>query len=124
MKVLALALACAALTSAVSVPPKVTYDGFKVYRVSVGSKVAAVKSMISKLQLESWTGKPKADGVIDLMVPPTQVEKFEADTADLSIEVMHEDLGLSIAEESQVSVYAGKTPCYFTTTLTILTLTN
>ncbi|KAF2807181.1 uncharacterized protein BDZ99DRAFT_465111 [Mytilinidion resinicola] len=106
MKFLTLALASAALASAVSVPAKITYDGFKVYRVSVGSNVAAVKSIMSKLQLESWTGRPKANGFVDLMVPPTQVENFEADTADLSIQLMHEDLGLSIADEGQVSVYA------------------
>jgi hypothetical protein len=41
------------------------------------------------------------------MVPPTAVKDFEASTEDIETKVMHDNLGLSIADEETFSVYAG-----------------
>jgi carboxypeptidase A4 len=62
---------------------------------------------MNKLQLELWKGKPASSNVVDVMVPPTAVKDFEASTKDMETAVMHDNLGLSIADEQTFSVYAG-----------------
>jgi carboxypeptidase A4 len=107
MKFLGVALASLGLASAASVTKKVSYDDWKVYRVNVGSNAAKVNDVVNKLQLQLWKGKPSESSVVDVLVPPTQVKDFEASTDDIETRVMHENLGLSIADEETVSVYAG-----------------
>jgi hypothetical protein len=92
---------------------KVSYDGSKAMRIAVGSDVTAVKSLIDTLSLPTWKGvvdgMPQADGYVDLVVPYEKIAAFEELTVDMATQVMHEDLGASIAEESgEVSTYAGK----------------
>lgn len=89
------------------VSKKVSYDDWKVYRVNVGSNTEKFKSVVNKLQLETWKGKPATSQVVDVMVPPTQIKDFEASTADIDTAVMHENLGLSMADEDVFNVYAG-----------------
>jgi carboxypeptidase A4 len=67
---------------------------------------------MSKLQLELWKGKPASSDVIDVMVPPSAIDDFEASTADVETSVMHDNLGLSIAYENRFSVYAGTSSPY------------
>lgn len=92
---------------------KVSYDGAKAVRVPVGEDVTPLLDVIEKLRLPTWKGVNKANGVpianshVDLVVPADKVAEFEELTADMTTEVMHEDLGLSIAEEGNVGVYAG-----------------
>jgi carboxypeptidase A4 len=107
MKFLGAALASLGLASAASVTKKVSYDDWKVYRVNVGSNAAKVNDVVDKLQLQLWKGKPSESSVVDVLVPPTQVKDFEASTEDIETRVMHQNLGLSIADEETVSVYAG-----------------
>jgi carboxypeptidase A4 len=78
-----------------------------VYRVNVGSNGAKLDGVMNKLQLELWKGKPASSDVVDVMVPPTAVKDFEASTKDMETAVMHDNLGLSIADEQTFSVYAG-----------------
>ncbi|KAL6711605.1 hypothetical protein ACN47E_004539 [Coniothyrium glycines] len=106
MKFLGVTLASLGLVSAATVTKKVSYDDWKVYRVNVGSNVEKVKNVVSKLKLETWKGKPVANQAVDVVVPPTQISEFEASTADIDTAVMHENLGLSIADEDVFSVYA------------------
>ena len=108
MKFLGVALASLGLVSAASVTKKVSYDDWKVYRVNVGSNTAKFNDVVSKLQLEIWKGKPASSDVVDVMVPPSQVRDFETSTEDIETKVMHENLGLSIADEETFGVYAGK----------------
>jgi predicted secreted hydrolase len=107
MKLLNVTLASLGLASAASVTKKVSYDDWKVYRVNVGSNAAKLDNVMSKLQLELWKGKPASSDVVDVMVPPTAVKDFEASTEDIETKVMHDNLGLSIADEETFSVYAG-----------------
>ncbi|KAF2850345.1 hypothetical protein T440DRAFT_397318 [Plenodomus tracheiphilus IPT5] len=100
MKFLGLAFASLGLASAATVAKKVSYDDWKVYRVNVGSNTAKFNDVVSKLKLETWKGKPASSDVVDVVVPPTQISAFEASTADIETRVMHENLGLSIADES------------------------
>jgi carboxypeptidase A4 len=110
MKFIGVALASLGLASAASVTKKVTYDDWKVYRVNVGANAAKVNDVVNKLQLQLWKGKPSESSVVDVLVPPTQIKDFEASTNTIETRVMHENLGLSIAEEETISVYAGNYP--------------
>jgi carboxypeptidase A4 len=110
MKFLGITLTSLGLASAASVAKKVSYDDWKVYRVNVGSNAAKISDVMSKLQLELWKGKPASSDVIDVMVPPSAIRDFEASTADVETSVMHDNLGLSIADENSFSVYAGTSP--------------
>ncbi|CAE7015158.1 hypothetical protein CFE70_002626 [Pyrenophora teres f. teres 0-1] len=106
MKFLGVTLASLGLVSAATVAKKVSYDDWKVYRVNVGPDAAKLENVMSKLQLELWKGKPATSDVVDLMVPPTAIQDFEASTADFETKVMHTNLGLSIANETTFSTYA------------------
>ena len=110
MKFLDVALASLGLASAASVTKKVSYDDWKVYRVNVGSNAAKVNDIVSKLQLELWKGKPSSSSVVDVMVPPSQIQDFETSAEGIETKVMHDNLGLSIADEETFSVYAGRLP--------------
>ncbi|KAA8624976.1 carboxypeptidase [Pyrenophora tritici-repentis] len=106
MKFLGVTLASLGLVSAATVAKTVSYDDWKVYRVSVGSNAVKLENVMSKLQLELWKGKPATSDVVDLMVPPTAIRDFEASTADFETKIMHNNLGLSIANETTFSTYA------------------
>jgi hypothetical protein len=107
MKSLLFFLPLFALASAFAVPGKVSYDGYKVIRLAVGNNVAQVNDIIDKLSLSTWKGGPKANGFADIVIPPRQIQSFYESTAHMSSEVMHNDLGASIAEESKFDVYVG-----------------
>lgn len=83
---------------------KVSYDGAKAIRIEVGEDVTSVMNIISQLKLETWkgvvNGVPVAGGHVDLVVPASKVAKFNKLAEKIKTEVMHEDLGASIAEES------------------------
>lgn len=100
------------LSASVGTLAKVTYDGAKAMRISVGEDVTPLLSIIEKLSLPTWKGLaggvPIANGHVDLVVPADKVAEFTKLTSKMNTEVMHEDLGLSIAEEGNMAVYAGK----------------
>lgn len=106
MKLLSLTLASLGLASAATVVRPVSYDGWKVYRVVVGDNSAKLSEVMSKLQLKTWKGKVETSDVVDVVVPPTQIEAFVSSTEALNTKLMHDDLGVSIAEETNFSVYA------------------
>ena len=66
-----------------------------------------MKTLISDLHLSTWNGDAKDDAIIDLFVPAEKVVDLEEATVDLDTEVMHEDLGASIAEESSFGSFSG-----------------
>lgn len=96
------------LASAVVVPRKASYDGYKVVRLEVGDSLVKVKSLIQKLSLSTWNGGLKANSEIDIVVPADKVAQFDSSTADLDSIIMHENLGASIAKEAAYPVYARK----------------
>lgn len=110
MKFLGVSLATLGLASAAAVTKKVSYDDWKVYRVNVGNNATDLKNLVSKLQLETWKGTPGTSEIVDVMVPPTQIRDFEASTDGIETQIMHENLGLSIADEETFSIYAGNYP--------------
>lgn len=86
---------------------KVSYDGAKALRIPVGEDVIPLMRIIDDLSLPVWkgiaNGAPLPNGHVDLVVPAAQLAAFKNLTVALGLEteVMHEDLGLSIAEESR-----------------------
>lgn len=96
-----------ALAAAGIVPRKASYDGAKVFRMPVGHEAEKMKTLINDLHLSTWNGDAKDDAIIDLFVPAEKVLDFEEATLDLDTEVMHEDLGASIAEESKFGSFSG-----------------
>lgn len=95
-----------ASAAAVTKPERVSYDGYKVFRVAVGDQVAKVNDVISSLGLSTWKGAPRAGAFADIVVPPTKIDAFNGKIIGLDTVTMHEDLGASIAEESNFHTYA------------------
>ncbi|KAI9049264.1 hypothetical protein LZ554_007111 [Drepanopeziza brunnea f. sp. 'monogermtubi'] len=82
---------------------KVSYDGAKAIRIPVGEDVTPLMEVIQQLDLPVWKGArhgvPRANSNVDLVVPAEKVREFEELTATMNTEIMHEDLGASIAAE-------------------------
>ncbi|KAF6818774.1 zinc carboxypeptidase [Colletotrichum sojae] len=109
MKTLA-ALFAVAAASAASIAAagnkRVTYEGTKVFRVSVGDEVDRVNDVVSKLSLSTWKGAPRAGALADIVVPAAEVDAFQAEIAGMNVTTMHEDLQASIDDESSFQLYA------------------
>jgi hypothetical protein len=104
-KLISLGLTLTAVTGAFA---KTNYDGAQVVRVAVGDDVVPLMKIIDKLSLPSWkgvapNGVPKANGNVDLVVPAEKVAQFSELVDGMEFEVMHDDLGASIAAEASES---------------------
>lgn len=110
------ALAILAFTTVVS-SAKVSYDGDKAFRIPVGEDVVPLMEVIQKLELPVWKGAvngvPLPNSHVDLVVPATKIKEFAKLTASMTTEVMHEDLGASIAAEETAlsSDFSSKSRC-------------
>ena len=112
MKSLSILTALLGLASATSIrsearPKRTSYDGYKVLRVAAGEDAAKLNKIIADLGLETWKGAAKVGGHADVVVPPTKLSAFKAQAAGFETLTMHEDLGMSIADESGFQAYAG-----------------
>ncbi|TVY81002.1 Metallocarboxypeptidase A-like protein [Lachnellula suecica] len=91
---------------------KVSYDGAKAMRIPTGEDVTPLLDIINKLSLPTWkgiaNGVPVANSHVDLVVPAEQVDEFNKLMGSMPVEVMHEDLGASIADEGTMAAYAGE----------------
>lgn len=108
MKSFFLASLVLGLVSAIVVPRKANYDGYRVIRLQVGSDASRVENIIQELSLSTWNGAPRDNSEVDIVVPADKYSEFESSTADLDSSVMHENLGASIARETNYPVYAGQ----------------
>lgn len=106
MKSLFFASLVLGLVSAIVVPRKANYDGYRVVRLQVGDDVSRVKNIIQELSLSTWNGAPKDNSEVDVVVPADKFLQFESSTADLDSSIMHANLGASIARETDYQVYA------------------
>ena len=104
MKVLAYVPFITACASALVLPrpEPVSYDGFKVFRVKTQHDLESVQAKLSTLDFEQWNHNVLDH--IDLSLSPDQLSAFES--LGLDYHCMHEDLGASIAKESEsVSIW-------------------
>ncbi len=95
-------------TGAVLQEQKVSYDGYKVVRVTVGDDATRINAIVADLGLTTWKGAPKAGGLADIVVPPQQADAFHSRIGSIEMATMHEDLGAAIATESSFGAYGGK----------------
>lgn len=110
MKVISLTLALS--TAAATAFAKVSYAGAKAVRIAVGEDVIPLLDVITQLELSTWKGIaegiPVANGFVDLIVPADKISVFDDLTSSFTTEIMHEDLGLAIDEESRGKAYVCK----------------
>ncbi|EFR00836.1 carboxypeptidase A1 [Nannizzia gypsea CBS 118893] len=109
--VFSLALLAANVVSAAVISP-FDYSGYKVIRVPTQkNNVKEVQRIITDLDLDTWK-YPKAEGQnADIVIPPSQISSFMERISRMDSEIMHEDLGLSISNETTFEAYsAGYAP--------------
>ncbi|PPQ70189.1 hypothetical protein CVT24_003905 [Panaeolus cyanescens] len=90
------------------------YDGIKVLRIPTGNSTARLDSLIESLDLSVWTHASRPNSHIDVEVPKDVYKIFTSSVGKIlkeegvtyPIEVMHEDLGVSIRKESEGLVKA------------------
>ncbi|KAK1780894.1 hypothetical protein QBC45DRAFT_449649 [Copromyces sp. CBS 386.78] len=112
MKSLSILTALLGLASATAIrseprPKRTSYDGYKVLRVAAGDDAAKLNKIIADLDLETWKGAAKVGGHADVVIPPTKLAAFKAQAEGFETLTMHEDLGVSISNESGFQAYAG-----------------
>lgn len=101
----ALLLAPLALATAVpKVNQKISYSGYKAYRISTGQDGASLKNKLAKFAAVQFNNfNFKADQHVDVAISPDEIPAFEA--LGLRTEVMSADLGLDIAQEGALAPY-------------------
>lgn len=77
-----------------------SYEGYRTYRISGAGDTAAVRAKLDSIDLDVWEDKLSSSGLVDVMVGPDQIAAFER--LGLSTQILHEDLGAAIQEESSV----------------------
>ncbi|RYC59006.1 hypothetical protein CHU98_g7211 [Xylaria longipes] len=102
MKIRTLLLAATALgvgASPVSQPAKVSYDGYKVYRVSIPSTGAIDEASLGGIELQR---RRAGEGwAVDLAVAPGDIASFETTSSRFGDrEILSHDLGADFAAES------------------------
>ncbi|ODA83571.1 hypothetical protein RJ55_02085 [Drechmeria coniospora] len=108
MKSIAVLSALLAGVSAVAVPgapTTVSYEGYKVFRVQVGTKSQHVNDVIAKLGLSTWQPPSRKGAFADIEVPPSKLAAFRREMKGMDMVAMHEDLGSSIADEGAFQTY-------------------
>jgi DUF1365 family protein len=101
----ALLLAPLALATAVpKVNQKISYSGYKAYRISAGDDAASLKSTLAKFAAVQFNNFGfKTNEHVDVAISPDEIPAFEA--LGLKTEVMSADLGLDIAQEGALAPY-------------------
>lgn len=110
MKYSTVFLSLLAGASAAATEPVINYDGYKVFRVPVATEEfgATLDKLSSSLGLSVWKNAYGPGDHADIAVPPSVLSAFQRKAAGLTnLEVMHENLGQSIAEESTFQAYDG-----------------
>ncbi|TWU74871.1 hypothetical protein ED733_002758 [Metarhizium rileyi] len=77
----------------------VSYYGHKVFRVPVMDDGTHIQSLVDRLNLNVWQPPSKKGAFADVQVSPSQLEVFGKAMHGRSFEILHEDLGESIARE-------------------------
>jgi hypothetical protein len=93
--------------------PASLYMGVKVVRIPTGPSVEALdelNQLVTNLNLELWTTVPTVNSHLDVEVPSAFYDMFMNAASQIlnkvgilePIGIMHEDLGMSILEESKI----------------------
>jgi Carboxypeptidase activation peptide len=90
------------------------YDGIKVLRIPTGNSTAKLDAFVESLDLNIWTHSVRPNSHLDVEVPKNVYKTFTSGINKLlkeegityPVEVMHEDLGVSIRKEAEGLVTA------------------
>ena len=85
------------------------YDGVKVLRIPTGASTTQLDTLIESLDLDVWTHSSRPHSHIDVQVPKDVYKSFTERVGKIlkeegvthPVEVMHEDLGVSIRKEAE-----------------------
>ncbi|KJZ70245.1 hypothetical protein HIM_10359 [Hirsutella minnesotensis 3608] len=99
-------LLAAALAAVMPTPTRISYDGYKVFRVPVRTQTSHVNDVVEKLGLSFWQPASRKGAFADIQVPPGQLDAFHREMQGLELITMHEDLGKAIAAETAYEIYA------------------
>ncbi|KAK3370680.1 zinc carboxypeptidase [Podospora didyma] len=80
---------------------KITYNGYKAYRISTHHDDAVIKAKLAPLSPVTFNLDTSEH--LDVAIPPSEVAKFKA--LGLDATVLHEDLGADIAKEAAFGTY-------------------
>jgi hypothetical protein len=80
--------------------PSLLYNGFKVFRIKTHAHPSAIQEKLTNITFEQWN--KDVNSHIDIVLPPDQLPAFTE--LGLEFDIMHEDLGASIAAESVCSL--------------------
>jgi len=95
----------AALAGAVpKVERKITYDGYKAYRIATHRDAKSVTDKLAPLAVVPYN--QNTDDHVDVVIPPGTIAAFEA--LGFKAEVLHEDLGADIRAEGVFAPYQGE----------------
>ncbi|KAK1964005.1 zinc carboxypeptidase [Colletotrichum sublineola] len=85
-----------AVASLVAAGTSLSYDGYQVFRVNTGTKMASVQQKLRGIKFDEWNSVRNKH--IDIAVSPDQIDRFKK--LNLDYHVMHKDLSKSISVES------------------------
>lgn len=103
---LALVLPLASAAAVTPLEKKISYDGFKAFRISTHNDAASIKKKIANIAAIPFNLDNSEH--LDVAIPAGDVSKFEK--LGLETSVLHEDLGATIAEEGKFTPYESEFP--------------
>ncbi|KAK1566226.1 uncharacterized protein LY79DRAFT_595061 [Colletotrichum navitas] len=93
LQLISLSIAAASL---VAVGASLSYDGYQVFRVKTGTKMAFVQQKLETIKFDEWNTVRNMH--IDIAISPDRIDAFMK--LNLDYHVMHKDLSRSISSES------------------------
>ncbi|KAK3313606.1 hypothetical protein B0H66DRAFT_577562 [Apodospora peruviana] len=99
----ALLVPLALAAAAPKLEKKVSYDGYKVFRISTHHDGAIIKEKLAPFAAVPFNLNTEEH--LDVAIPPQDLAAFKA--LNLETEVLHENLGADIAEEGKFAAYDG-----------------
>ncbi|KAF9873081.1 zinc carboxypeptidase a [Colletotrichum karsti] len=98
---LALVLPLASAAAITPLEKRITYDGFKAFRIATHNDPASIKAKIANIAAIPFNLDNSEH--LDVAIPAEDVSKFEK--LGLETQILHEDLGADIAEEGVFAPY-------------------
>ncbi|UPL02011.1 hypothetical protein LCI18_012945 [Fusarium solani-melongenae] len=88
------------------VAERVSYDGYKAFRVAAGKNIEQIRDQLSSFGSVSLGCEKDYSGYLDIAIPPQSISDFEA--LGLQVTVISDDLGADFTIEGAFEPYIGK----------------
>lgn len=89
---------------------RVSYDGYKAFRVMAGENIDQIRDQLSPFDSVSLGCEEGHSDHLDIAIPPQSISDFEA--LDLQATVISDDLGADFAIEGAFEPYISSTPVH------------